>query len=174
MPDFIQIIEQPPDQVVITADNPPQIVIQEQVAALVQLSTETVVVGPQGPPGISDYVGTFVAGQDILAGQPVYISRLNSLLMVADSNSYLSAFVIGFAVIDIASGFAGDVKKGDVTFADWTSLTGTASLQPGYPYFLNGRGTLSYLPPTAGGFICIGEALTAQTLYFKPTFPIQL
>ncbi len=174
MPDAIQIIDQPPDQLVITADTPPQIVIQAQTPDMVQLSTETVVVGPKGDPGVSDYVGTFVAGQDIVAGQPVYISRQNRLLMVADSSTYLSAFVIGFAVEDIKAGFAGDVKKGDFTLSDWTELAGAASLQPGYPYFLNGRGMLSYVPPTVGGFIAIGEALTAQTLFFKPSFPIQL
>jgi|GEM_PF-2631696 len=177
MPDAIQINTQPPDQVVITADDPPQIVIQEQAADVVLLSTETVVLGPKGDkgdPGVSDFVGTFVAGQPILQGQPVYISRQNRLLMVADSSTYLSAFVIGFAVVDIPTGYAGDVKKGVLNFPDWTALTGGAYLQPGFPYFLNGCGTLSYVPPTSGGYIAIGEALTEYQLLFKPSFPIQL
>jgi len=133
-----------------------------------------VVQGPKGDPGINDFVGTFVAGQDIAAGQPVYISRQNRLLMVADSSTYLSAFVIGFAVADIPSGFAGDVKKGVFTLSDWTALTGASALQPGFPYFLNGPGTLSTSPPISGGFISIGEATSSQSLLFKPTFPIQL
>lgn len=153
------------------ADNPIQVT---ESPVSINLTTETVISGPKGDPGVSDFVGRFVAGQDILIGQPVFISKINKKALIADSSTFTSCFIIGFASENISNGFQGDIKKGSLTLNDWTPITGSSSLNVGCNYYLNGAGTLSVMPPSSGGLIVVGIAISDQTLLFKPNFPILL
>ena len=127
--------------------------------------------------GTGGALQNIVTSQNVLKGQPLYVSRSNGLAGVADAAVYTQSFVVGFANADTLSGFAAPVTNGVCTLTDWTSIAGTATLSAGQPYFLATGGGITLTAPdksTAQALVCIGTAITTATLDFDPDQPILL
>jgi len=108
------------------------------------------------------------AAADLLNGQPVYLTGAGHLAL-ARANSAGTTVVIGLAAADTLTGIAAPyIESGNVTLADWTSITGTASLTVGAVYYLAAgtAGQLTATAPTTGGsyVAAVGIALNPQTL----------
>jgi hypothetical protein len=132
--------------------------------------------GVAGRDGSNGILGNFVANQDIVQGMPVYISRANGQIGIANAASYTQSLIAGFTVSAVNSGFTVDIKSGVSTLSDWTAIAGTATLQKGQLYFLSLNGGITTTPDrtTAQAIVSIGEALSATTLFFNPSNPILL
>ena len=117
-----------------------------------------------------------VADEAIVAGAPAAISRVTGNLIVARANTYVRSFVCGLAAADIAAGFAGDIETATLDLADWTAVTGAASLLPGQNYFLAPTGGLQTAPLTTPGqySIVAGRAISPTTLNVFPGQPLTL
>ncbi|WP_158810262.1 hypothetical protein [Beijerinckia sp. L45] len=129
----------------------------------------------QKPAGDSFGLATPLA-QDVVAGQPLAISRATGQLVLARADTYALAFVAGLAPADEAAGFALQPGRGTVTIADWSAITGAAQLSPGQPYFLAAAGgmTTAALSPGALCVARVGIAASPSTLIVDPFDPILL
>jgi hypothetical protein len=130
-----------------------------------------------GPTGLSGGapVTNVVTGANVVAGQAIALNRATRLAILADNSYKPSSFVLGIARESVVAGFAVDVQSGFVTLSDWTAATGTASLQPGVPYFLGTAGQLTLTAPAAPSVAAlVGMAVSLQTLNVVPQPPIQL
>lgn len=109
------------------------------------------------------------AGEDVSAGQPVYFSM--SKLFKAHSD-YKE--VIGVTTEEILTGATGNYTvDGGVTIADWSAITGSASLTQGSVYYLSGN-QLSITPPSTGYLIAVGKAVSSTILEVELQPPIRL
>ena len=125
----------------------------------------------------STFVANVVAGMDIGAGMPVYISRATNKLMLGDSSTYLSSLIVGYTAEPVSNGFAVDVRSGMLTLSDWSAIAGSVSLQLGTLYFLANGGGLTLTPPslpTDAASVVMGKAVSATKFDFNPALPIQL
>jgi hypothetical protein len=141
------------------------------------VGTEAAWLASLGGSSSNAITGTFVAGQNIQLGAPVYLSRLTNKIMIADSSVYQSSFVIGYVVSAVLLGFAVEVKTGSLTLTDWSAITGSVQLDIGALYFLSLNGLLSTAKPTQptdAAIILVGQATSATTMFYKPTLPLQL
>lgn len=123
------------------------------------------------------------AGENILAGQPVYVN-VSGQLMLARADGVPQCRIAGFALADIDSGFAGIIiSDGKLVLTDWTAVVGAASLIVGAEYFLS-TGTFGQIinsaslpsADTQGLYIVqIGRAIKSDTLDIKiEAHPIKL
>jgi hypothetical protein len=118
-----------------------------------------------------------VAGQTLLAGQPVYLSE--DAMRPAQAIDPLLADAWGFAASDGAED--DDVActtNGQITLEDWTPIIGTPTLTPGATYYLHPliAGMMMTTPPaTPGQFVvALGKALSPLTFGVKIEAPIGL
>lgn len=98
---------------------------------------------------------------------------------LAQANNVLTAGAIGLAFADTVITATGDyMPEGQITKADWTSVTGSVTLTPGAVYFLSisTAGGLTATPPSAAGetVVRIGRALSTTTLDIEISQPILL
>lgn len=133
--------------------------------------------GSAGLPGLNGTGGRFsaVAAATLPAGTPVTISRATGQVGTSVASWKPSAFVAG--LLETASGtdFPVNVATALLTLADWTGITGAASLLPGVPYFLGVGGGLTATPPSSPNCLTlVGKALNATTMIIDPQAPIQL
>lgn len=122
-------------------------------------------------------VGDYVAAENILKGQPLYVSKATGQIGLADVNSYVKSLVLGYAVSDCLAGFSVAVMKGQLDLADWNNIAGTTQLLVGQIYFLSDSGKISSTPPIGPikkTSTVIGMALTPTVLEVKPSVPILL
>lgn len=126
------------------------------------------------PPGTGNGGGdtyldrhAITANETIEIGMPVYVSG-NNTVNLADADSINTSHVLGLAE---TSGNATDtinvLSSGIVTKADWTSVTGSASLTPGAVYYLStSAGQLTTTPPSGSGdaIVSCGLAITTTKL----------
>lgn len=130
--------------------------------------------GPQGAPGSASPLA-IVAGEDLIAGLPVTISRSTGKAIKSDSSWKPTSFVAGLVSTGVGVGFVADIKTDRLTLSDWTAITATVSLQVGQLYFLRVGGGLTTTPPSSPNCITvIGEALDSTTLIIEPGLPFQL
>lgn len=108
-------------------------------------------------------------------GTPLAVSRSNGHLVKADASSKPLSFVAGLAHSATAVGFVSAVQREVMTLADWTAITGSASLLQGQTYFLAVGGGLTTVPPASpNNLTVVGEAASPTTLIIQPQNPIQL
>ena len=126
------------------------------------------------PPPLPVDIGliiTLVAAHTLLAGQPIYITPVGTLDKVNSS----STPCIGVAVGDAYAGTSvAYISEGSVSRLDWTQLTGSPELNPGFAYYLSGVGGLINTPPTSGILQRVGIAVSRSMLDINISQPIQL
>lgn len=126
------------------------------------------------PPGTGNGTGDtyldrheITANETIAIGQPVYVSG-NNTVNLADADSITTSHVLGLAETSgSANSTINVLSSGIVTKADWTSVTGSASLTPGAVYYLStSAGQLTTTPPSGGGdaVVSCGLAITTTKL----------
>lgn len=133
--------------------------------------------GPAGRDGASADLGDFVAAVSMPIGSPVFVSRADGKLYLADAATYVSSQVVGVTQEAVAAGFVVPVARAAMTLLDWTVLAGTTSLFTGQFYYLAvGGGISSTIPtrPGAAAIAIVGIALSPQTLDVRPLLPISL
>jgi len=114
----------------------------------------------------------------ITAGQPVYASTSGHVDM-ANATTLASSLVIGFvADSSIATGATGNITVfGTFTSANWTAVTGAATLTTGAVYYLSETpGQLTLVAPSvAGHYVApVGIALSTTTMKLSTQQPIML
>ncbi len=99
------------------------------------------------PLTIEDQVYQGLANTNLIQGQLIYVD-LDSEIGLADSNNNL---ISGMALTSANQGeTVVYVRRGRVTLADWTPITGSVSLAPGQDYFLTSTGSMSLTAPESG------------------------
>lgn len=133
-----------------------------------------------GPGGSFPLGTTFaaLAGEDLLAGQPIAINRISATLELADADAGVAkATCAGLVLFDTLTGFIAGVDMVSHTQADWTAVVGAVALLPGQAYFLSliaGRLTTS-APTAPGQFVTyVGIAVSTTTLELDIQAPILL
>lgn len=113
----------------------------------------------------------------VVKGQVVYTSEPYKI-QCADAASAGSAEVLGLVTADAASGAYVHVQKeGFFVMADWTAITGAATLVAGTEYYLAeglAAGKLVASPPTSGQVVYVGRAIKPDTLDLSIQQPIAL
>jgi hypothetical protein len=104
-----------------------------------------------------------VADESIVSGQPVYVKATGNVgLAKADAVGTYKA--VGLAIESKSSGLSVKYNTdGRVELADWTAVTGSATLTPGAHYYLSTdtAGMLSAIAPTGSGYVVpLGKAIT--------------
>lgn len=99
-----------------------------------------------------------------LAGQPVYVSG-NNAVSPADADTVATSRVVGLASRDVLAGGTGGFTMGGVVeLADWTDVTGSATLTAAAQYFLSSTaGQLTTTPPTAVGKVVVQVGIALST-----------
>lgn len=134
----------------------------------------TAIVGPSGADGGANQVQA-VAATALVAGMPAAIDRSTGKMIAADAGWKPSAFVIGLVHFATAAGFVADALSSQLTLADWTAITGSASLLTGQAYFLAVGGGLTTVPPASPAcLVLVGKAVSPTTFLIDPQPPIQL
>jgi hypothetical protein len=116
------------------------------------------------------YVDSISAETDgnLVTGTPVYITAAGHVAPAVANNGQ-TAQVVGLSLgTFLANVSAQYTTEGEVTSNDWTGVTGSSTLQPGYIYFLDPAtpGRLTTVPPTSTGqyIVPVGRALSTTTL----------
>ncbi len=138
--------------------------------------------GPRGAPGATghdglSFYGAYVANQNLLAGQPICISRANGKAILADASVYTSSFVVGCAETNANVGFPVGVIAGRLELPNWTSVAGQQFLTPGVPYFLKAGGGITVTAPqrpACAASVMVGVAASPTTLAIAPYRPFLL
>lgn len=118
-----------------------------------------------------------VAGQALLAGQPVYLDA--DAMRPAQAIDSQLADVWGLAASDgEADSDVACTTNGQITLENWTPISGSPTLIPGATYYLHPliAGTITTTPPTTTGqfVVPLGKALSPLTFGVKIEPPIQL
>lgn len=162
------------DDVVVTETVTTEVVTTDEVTSVITLDPDVLIVedttvdiitvgilGPAGPPGTAAGAFSLEAGEDLTAGDPVYVSA--NKLYVADNTTNFR--VVGIAVADTLLGFSAEVAlSGPVTLA---------GLSNGSPYYL-GSGTITTAAPASGYVVRLGYAIGSTTLIVNIEEPILL
>jgi hypothetical protein len=127
---------------------------------------DTLLVPMQGLDSISMNNGEAGA---ITIGMPVYVSAADTVKKGqanASGTRIIAGLVADASVAAAASGVI--ATSGPLTSADWTSVTGSATLTSGALYFLDAStaGKLTATAPTTTGqfVVCVGIAIDTTTL----------
>lgn len=125
-----------------------------------------------------DFTGTNGNTGSITVGQAVYI-KSNGDIDLAMADASATAKVVGVvADATIATGTSGNIRtSGALASADWTTVTGSATLTPGERYYLDNTsaGMLTATPPDATGefVVAVGMALSTTELLVEVARPIK-
>lgn len=119
-----------------------------------------------GNPDLSQHTVTF--DSTMVSGQPVYVSG-NGTVDAALADNVTTSEVVGLVLVGASSGNQGVIlTEGSVTKADWTAVTGSASLVPATTYYLSdaSAGTLTGTAPvTRGNYVVrVGKALSTTVM----------
>jgi hypothetical protein len=122
-------------------------------------------------------VVSVVAGQNLIAGQPLYLS--GDVAYPAQAIDLLLADAWGFAASDGAADTdVACTTNGQITLENWMPISGSPTLIPGATYYLHPliAGTITTTPPTTPGqfVVALGKALTPLTFGVKIETPIGL
>ena len=125
--------------------------------------------GLPGSPGQGVTEAELETDDDVVVGQPVYIKTTNGHFGLARANSLVTSRMFGLSLEDESAGFAPRAASiGPVTRADWTPVTGAATLSAGAQYYLDDSapGMLTTTPPAiAGTYVTrVGIAINTTTL----------
>jgi hypothetical protein len=127
--------------------------------------------GIQGPPGPADseVVASIVTSADVVRGEPLAFNLATSQWSRADASNFALAAVVGLAEVDTLLGFPVDAVIGNMTLADWSAITGTVSLTPGFYFLAEGGGLTTAAPFTTGATVVqVGFAARPDTLWIDP------
>jgi len=125
--------------------------------------------GAPGKDGSGIVVMTAESNASIKAGQAIILTNT----FHAD---FASIDLVGLCIADCEPTFLCSYQtSGTITNADWTNVTGSATLQSGY-YFLDQTtaGKLTPTVPTTGWIVRVGRALTPDTLLIEMEGPVKL
>jgi hypothetical protein len=121
------------------------------------------------PAGVGSDSKTMTAGENLSAGNLVYISSADGKVYKADATNS-AKFAVGFVLAAITAN-----ATGTVYFEG--SITGLSSLTAGTTYFLSAStaGAVSATVPTTAGHIVqyIGVATSTTEVTFEPNDPIK-
>lgn len=124
------------------------------------------------PPVTVDFTGTNNDSVTIFKGQPLAVGIVRASAADDTKNA------VGLAGETALSGASIPVQAGGtVSQADWTAVTGTTLLSPGFDYFLSvASGLLSLSQPVVSGQIVqpVGTALSTTTMLVEIDTPILL
>ena len=130
----------------------------------------TVTTAPSVPLDTEGLYISVIAAEDILKGQPVYITS-NGLLGLAGGPQVAD----GLATVGALQGNSCQyISEGSITLDAWLGITGNAVLSPGQVYYLGTAGELTAQVPTSGWSQYIGVGVSASTLDVEIRRPIQL
>lgn len=111
-----------------------------------------------------------IAGENLLANQPLYIKN-DASLGIADNTTFLKSKVIGFALNDALTSETCYYSKNVIMKDDWTAITGTEFLTVNSVYFLSTAGLLTTTPPVSGYNVKVGEAISTTMLQIDTSSP---
>jgi hypothetical protein len=169
-PDFLVDVAGPEPLVVLATDSSLSADLPDTPIAV-----DFVAVGIPGRDGESSADIEAVSAAVLPAGLPVAIDRASGRFVAADAAWKPHAFVAGLLRDAAAEGFVAAAATAQLTLADWSAVTGSASLSPGVLYFLAVGGGLTVTAPASGACLTlVGKALNASTLVIDPLPPIEL
>lgn len=152
-----------------------------EVACVERESAEVLVVteGAPGRDGADASPLEVVSFEAITKGQAIRIRATSGRASPALANAIGTADVFGFALNSVGPEATVDVSRDRITLADWTDLTGAASLVQGTRYFLSQTipGGITNSPNLLLSGACVvvvGEAISTTTLAIRITDPIRL
>lgn len=111
-----------------------------------------------------------IAGENLLANQPLYIKN-DASLGIADNTTFLKSKVIGFALNNALISETCYYSKNVIIKDDWTAITGTEFLTINSVYFLSTAGLLTASPPVSGYNVKTGEAISTTMLQIDISSP---
>jgi hypothetical protein len=144
-----------------------------------ELKADEYIIAPISDDGVIN--ATNANASAITQGMVVYQTATPGSVDIARANAVGTTHGFGLvADASIAAAATGVIQfDGPFEMADWTTITGSASLTPGSRYYLSPSVagklvTSAALPVAAGSFEQeIGFALDAQTLMIRPRTPYQ-
>ena len=112
----------------------------------------------------TEFIDT-IAGENLKAGQAVYIKAADGLAYLASATTNATSKVCGFCKLDAnASSPALIIPNGGMIIANWTAATGFVNLVVGDIYFLSATfGRITTVAPVAGYVVSMGMALATDT-----------
>lgn len=119
-----------------------------------------------------------VADSNVVIGQPLYV-KSNGHVDLARGNASPTTGVVGLATqAALSTHVVTYDAEGKLQLADWTAITGTATLTPGAYYYLSDAtaGALTAVAPTTSGsyVVCVGKAISTVILDIEISQPILL
>lgn len=122
-------------------------------------------------------VVSVVAGQNLLAGQPLCLS--GDVAFPAQAIDLLLADAWGFAASDgVTDSDVACTTNGQITLENWMPISGSTTLIPGATYYLHPlvAGTMTTTPPDVPGqfVVALGKAISPLTFGVKIEAPIGL
>jgi hypothetical protein len=135
--------------------------------AMAMVDTVHVILDGYHPAGEDLIQHPMIAGETMVAGQPVYVVS-NNTVNLANATVLATANTIGLVCV---GGSATDTvtiqTDGAVYLEDWTAIIGATELTPGALYYLDTTdGLLTTDPPIANGnvIVTMGTALNTKTI----------
>ena len=114
-------------------------------------------------------VNTAVVDITTLAGQPLYV-KSNGHVAIANANLTGANNVVGVATIPQSATFIIKyISNGKITLTDWTLIAGSASLSPGYNYFL-AEAVITGIAPSYANVGGTGDRRSVITLTHTAAF----
>lgn len=117
------------------------------------------------------------ADETLVPGEVVYITALGKAAK-ARADAVGTRRASGVVEVGAAAGFPATIRThGTVTLADWTAITGSATLTPNASYYLSTStaGNMTTTAPTTTGWVTrVGTAISANDLDVNPEPPIKL
>jgi len=111
---------------------------------------------------------TLTAGENLVAGDFVYIKDTDDKAWKVDADAEESAQLIGVAAATINADASGTVVM-------WGVMTGLSGLDAGKKYWVSATaGQITSTPPATGYLCFAGYALSATSMMFRPERPIGL
>jgi hypothetical protein len=151
------VIEESSSTSVVETDNSEVVISESESVTILTEGTQ----GPAGASGLGAAIMVREAGEDLVEGDPVYIS----------ANKFYKASCLA------ATGVIGVVSKAALTtqVAEATAMgvVGVPGLVSGATYFL-GVGEMATTPPTSGYVIRMGRAISSTILVLNIEEPVLL
>lgn len=116
------------------------------------------------------------ADETLVPGEVVYITALGKAAK-ARANADGTKRAVGIVEVGAAAGFPATIRThGTITLADWTAITGSATLTPNASYYLSAAtaGDMGTAAPSSGWVTRVGTAISANDFDVNPEPPIKL
>jgi len=124
---------------------------------------------------LASYDGEAV--EDVAQGMPVYGAAGLASVGLARADTVAKGRAAGLAVTSAATGFTCEYQaSGRFELADWTAITGAATLTPSATYYLSAAGGLTTVAPTTVGHMLteVGQAVEDTVLHLHIKRPVLL